>query len=75
MFVSRVFTRSYDMKKKLGKTTDQERKTARGPLPDRLSIDVPFDVAADRMVKAKKPASGWPRPGRKKKAPGKKPKA
>jgi len=46
-----------------------------GSSPDRLKIDEDFETAADRMVKAKKPASGWPKPKRKKKAPGKKPKA
>lgn len=31
-----------------------------GPQPDRLKINVPWDVAAGRLVKVKKPAEGWP---------------
>jgi hypothetical protein len=39
------------------KVTD---KTPPGPQPERFKIDLSFEDAADRVVKAKKPKNGWP---------------
>lgn len=56
------------MKKNL--TNTKQLPTKRGPAPDTLKIDIPWEEAAARLVKTKKPAGGWPdaRPAAKKKA-------
>lgn len=47
-------------------------KARRGRPEERLKIDLPFEEALARLVRAKKPKGGWPKPPKGKKGRGKK---
>lgn len=41
---------------------NKQKKKKTGPEPERLKIDLSWDEATDRVVRAKKPDGGWPKP-------------
>ncbi len=52
----------------MAKIPHKDESPPPGPTPDRLKITMNWEDAAEKVVKAKKPAKGWPgsRPAKKK---------
>lgn len=41
------------------KKTD-DKKPSRGPEPDRVKVDIPWEEAVGKALKKKRPKGGWP---------------